>query len=125
MSRLNDSTFFPSYSIGATQNSILESVQLGLTENPDVRRMDSETQQKLTEPIVAHYTFPNPATAAVLDNVVPVKTSFLVSGGSVVLFLFLFIFNFPFFHRQARTLSYTHVVFKGMHLAAYSCNGRY
>ena len=44
---------FPSYSIGAARKSILESVQLELTEIPDVRRMDPETLQKLTEPIVA------------------------------------------------------------------------
>ena len=37
---------FLSYSIGAARKSILESVQLELTENPDVRRMDPETLQK-------------------------------------------------------------------------------
>ena len=95
---------FPSYSIGAARKSILESVQLELTEIPDVRRMDPEFLQKLTEPIVAHYTFLNPATAAALDNFVPAKTSFLISGGSIVLSLFLFILNFPLFHRQARAL---------------------
>ena len=45
---------FPSYSIGASRKSILESVQLEPTEIPDVRRMDPETLQKLTEPILAH-----------------------------------------------------------------------
>ena len=45
---------FPSYSIDAARKSILESVQLELTEIPDVRRMDPKTTQKLTEPIVAH-----------------------------------------------------------------------
>ena len=44
LDRLN----FPSYSIGAAQKSILESVQLELTEIPDVRRMDPDTLQKLT-----------------------------------------------------------------------------
>ena len=75
-----------------------------LTEIPDVRRMDPETLQKLTEPIVAHYTSLNPATAAALDNFVPAKTSFLIAGGSIILSLFLFILNFPLFHRQARAL---------------------
>ena len=95
---------FPSYSIGAARKSILESVQLALTEIPDVRRMDPETSQKLTEPTVAHYTSLNPATVAALDNFVPAKTSFLISGGSIVLSLFLFILNFPFFQKQARAL---------------------
>ena len=95
---------FPSYSIGAARKSILESVQLELTEIPDVRRMDPETLQKLTEPIVEHYTSLNPATEAALDKFVPAKTSFLIAGGSIVLSLFLFILNFPLFHRQARAL---------------------
>ena len=95
---------FPSYSIGAARKSILESVQLELTEIPDVRRMDPETLQKLTEPIVAHYTSLNPATEAALDKFVPAKTSFLIAGGSIVLSLFLFLLNFPLFHRQARAL---------------------
>ena len=95
---------FPSYSIGAARKSILESVQLELTEIPDVRRMDPETLQKLTEPIVAHYTSLNPATQAALDNFVPAKTSFLIAGGSIVLSLFLFLLNFPLLHRQARVL---------------------
>ena len=95
---------FPSYSIGAARKSILESVQLELTEIPDIRRVDPETLQKLTEPIVAHYTPLNPATEAALDNFVPAKTSFLISSGSVILSLFLFILNFPLFHRQARSL---------------------
>ena len=99
-----DKLKFPSYSIGAARKSILESVQLELTEIPDVRRMDLATLQKLTEPIVAHYTSLNPATAAALDNFVPAKTSFLIAGGSIVLSLFLFILNFPIFHRQARAL---------------------
>ena len=64
---------FPSYSIGAARKSILESVQLELTEIPDVRRMDPETLQKLTEPIFAHYTSLNPATEAALDNFVQRK----------------------------------------------------
>ena len=84
--------------------SIPESVQLELTETPDGRRMDSETFQKLTEPIVAHNTSLDPATAAALDNLIPAKTSFIISAGSDVLSLFLFILNFPFFHRQARAL---------------------
>ena len=71
-----------------------------LTENPDVKRMDPETSQKLTEPYVAQYTSLNPATAAALDNFVPSKTSFLISSVSFLLSFFLFIFNFPFFHRQ-------------------------
>ena len=95
---------FPIYSIGAARKSILESVQLEQTEIPDVRRMDPETLQKLTEPIVAHYTSLNPATEAALENFVPAKTSFLISGGSIVLSLFLFILSFPLFHRQARAL---------------------
>ena len=95
---------FPSYLIGAARKSILESVQLELTEIPDVRRMDPETLQKLTEPIIAHYTSLNPATEAALDKFVPAKTSFLIAGGSIVLSLFLFILNFPLFHRQARAL---------------------
>ena len=99
-----DKLNFPSYSIGAARKSILESVQLELTEIPDVRRMDPETLQKLSEPIVAHYTSLNPATAAALDNFVPAKTSFLIAGGSIVLSLILFILNFPLFHRQARAL---------------------
>ena len=95
---------FPSYSIGAVRKSILESVQLELTEIPDVKRMDPETLQKLTEPIVAHYTSLNPAREAALDKFVPAKTSFLIAGGSIVLSLFLFILDFPLFHRQARAL---------------------
>ena len=95
---------FPSYSIGAAWKSILESVQLELTEIPDVRRMDPETLQKMTEPIVAHYTSLNPATEAALDKFVPAKTSYLIAGGSIVLSLFLFTLNFPLFHRQARAL---------------------
>ena len=95
---------FPSYSIGAARKSILESVQLELTEIPDVRRVDPETLQRLTEPIVAHYTSLNPATEAALDKFVPAKISFLIAGGSIVLSLFLFILNFPLFHRQARAL---------------------
>ena len=95
---------FPSYSIGAARKSILESVQLELTEIPDVRRMVPETLRKLIEPIVAYYTSLNPATAAALDNFVPAKTSFLIAGGSTVHSLFLFILNFPRFHRQARAL---------------------
>ena len=66
--------------------------------------MDPETLQKLTEPIVAHYTFLNPATEAALENFVLAKVSFLISGGSILLSLFLFILNFPLFHRQARAL---------------------
>ena len=100
LDRLN----FPSYSIGAARKSILESVQLELTEIPDVRRLDPETLQKLTEPIVAHYTSLNPATEAALDKFVPAKTSFLIAGGSIVLSLFLFMLNFPIFHRQAGVL---------------------
>ena len=88
-----DKLSFPSYSIGAARKSFLESVQLELTGIPDVRRMDPETLQKLTEPSVAHYTSLNPATAAALDNFVPAKTSFLISGGSIVLSLLLFILS--------------------------------
>ena len=60
--------------------------------------------QKLTEPIVAHYTSLNLATEAALDIFVPAKTSFLIASGSIVLSLFLFILNFPLFHRQPRAL---------------------
>ena len=66
--------------------------------------MDPEFLQKLTEPIVAHYTSLNPATGKALENFVPAKTSFLISGGSIVLSLFWFILNFPLFHRQTREL---------------------
>ena len=99
-----DQLNFPRYSIGAARKSILESVQLELTEIPDFRRMDPETSQKLTEPIVTHYTSLNPATEAALDKFVPAKISFLIAGGSIVLSSFLFILNFPLFHRQARAL---------------------
>ena len=102
-----DRLIFPSYSIGASRKSILQSVQLDLTGIPDVRRMDTETLQKLTEPVVGHYTSLNPATAFALDNFVPAKTSFLLSGGSIVLSSVLFIPNFPLFHRQARALCCT------------------
>ena len=67
---------FPSYSIRTARKSLLESVQLELNEIPDVRRMDPETLQKLSEPLVADYTSLNPATAAALDNFVPAKTSY-------------------------------------------------
>ena len=90
----------PSYSIGAARKSIPQSVQLELTDIPDVRRMDPRTLQKPTAPIVAHYTSLNPATAAALDNFVLAKTSFLISSGSILLSLFLFILTFPLFHRQ-------------------------
>ena len=93
---------FPSHSIGAARKSILESVQLEQTEIPDVRRMDPDNIQKLTEQIVAQYTSLNLATAASLDNFVPAKSLFLISGGSIVLSLFLFVLNFPLFHRQTR-----------------------
>ena len=95
---------FPSYPIGAARKSILESVQLELTEFSDVRRMDPETLQKLTETIVAHYTSLNLATEATLDNFVAAKTSFLISGGSIIHSLFLYLLDFPLFHRQACTL---------------------
>ena len=85
---------FPSYSIDAARKSFLESIQLELTEIPDVRRMDPETLQKLIEPIVAHYTSLNPVTEAAPENFVPAKTSFLISGGSILLSLFLFILTF-------------------------------
>ena len=70
---LFDRLNFLSYSIGAAQKSILESVQLELTEIPDVRGMDPEILQKLTQPIVAHYTSLNLATEAALDKLVPAK----------------------------------------------------
>ena len=108
---------FPSYSIGAARKSILESVQLELTEIPDVRRMDPETLQKLTEPIVAHYTSLNPATQAALNNFTPAKTSFLIAGGSIALSLILILLNFPLLHRQARTLFCAHVVSSRINLA--------
>ena len=108
---------FPSYPIGPARKSILESVQLELTEIPDVRRKDPEILQKLTEPIVAHYTSLNPATAAALDNFVPVKTSFLIAGGSILLSLFLLTLNFPLFHRQARALCCPRIVSSRTNLA--------
>ena len=83
------------------------SVQLELTEFPDVRRIDTETLQELTEPIVAHCISLNLATAAALGNVVPAKISFWISGVSIVLSLFLFIHNFILFHRQAGALCCT------------------
>ena len=92
-----DKLNFPSYPVGAARKSILESVQLELTEIPDVRRMDPETLQKLTEPIVAHYTSLNPATVAALDNFAPAKVSFLITGGSVVSSLFYLYSTFQFF----------------------------
>ena len=81
---------FPKYSTRAARKAILESVQLELTEFPDVRRMDPETLQNLTQPIVAQYTSLNPAKAAAFDKFVPAETSFLISGGSIVLSLFFY-----------------------------------
>ena len=75
-----------------------------MTEIPDVRRMDQETLQSLSEPIVAHYTSLNLAIAAAFDNFIPLNTSFLIVGGSIVLSLFLFKLNFPLFYRQPRAL---------------------
>ena len=95
---------FPCHSIGAAWKSILESFRLELTEIPDVRPMDPDTLQKLTESIVAHYTSLNPATAAAFDNFVPAKTLLLKFGGSTVLSIFFFLLNFLLFHRQARAL---------------------
>ena len=95
---------FPSYSIGAVWKSFFENVQLDLTEITDVRRIDRKTLQQLTGPIVAHHTSLNLVTASALDNFVPAKTSFLSSGGAIVLSLILFILNSPLFHRQARAL---------------------
>ena len=66
--------------------------------------MDPQILQKLTEPFVAHYTSLNPETEAALENFVPAKTSFLISGGSIVPSWFLFILNFPLFQRQAHAL---------------------
>ena len=90
--------------LGAARKSILEIVQLEQIETPDVRRMDPETLQKLTESIVAYYTFLNPATTDALDDFVATKTSFLISGGSIVLSLPFIKPKFPFFYRQARAL---------------------
>ena len=95
---------FPSYSIDSARKSFLESLQLELTETPDLKRMDPETLKKLTEPIFAHYTSLNPAKSAALDNFVRAKASFWISGGSMILSLFLFVLDFPLFHRQARAL---------------------
>ena len=88
---------FPSYSIGAARKSILESVQLELTEIPDVRRIVAETLQKLNEPNNAHYTCLNPDTAAALDNFIPAKTSFLISGRSILFYFFCLYLNFHIF----------------------------
>ena len=101
---LFDRLNFPSYSIVAARKSIPENVKLKLTEIPDVRRMDPETLQKLTEPIVAHFTSLNPATAVALDNTFSTKTALLISGGSIVLSLVFLKLNFPLFNRQARAL---------------------
>ena len=90
---------FRSCSISAAWESLLESVQLELTESTDVRYMDPETLQKLTGLIVAHYTYLNPAIAAALEDFVCAKTSFLPSGGGIV--FSLFILQFPLFPRQA------------------------
>ena len=79
---------FPSCSVGSATKSFLESMQLELTEIQDVRKMDPGNLQKSTEPKIAHYTSLNPATAAPIDNSIPAKTSFLISGGSILLFLF-------------------------------------
>ena len=95
---------FPSHRFDAARKSIYESVHLELTEVPDVRRMDPETLEKLTEPIVAHYTSLNPATVAALDKFAPAETSFLTSSGSIILSLFLFILKLPLFRRQTRSL---------------------
>ena len=108
---------FPSYSIGAARKSILESVQLELTEIPDVRQMDPETLQKLTEPIVAHYTSLNPATAAAFDKFVAAKTSFLIAGGSIVLFLLLLDLTFHFFTDKHVHFAVPHVVSSRINLA--------
>ena len=102
-----DGLNFPSYLIGATWKPIFQSVQLELTKIPDVRRMDPENLLKVTETIVANYTSLNPATEAALENFVPAKISFLLSGGSIVLSLFLFTLNFPLFHKHARALCCT------------------
>ena len=108
---------FPSYSISAARKSILESVQLELTEIPDVRRMDPETLQKLTKPIVAHYTSLNPATEAALDKFVPAKTSFLIAGGSIVLSLFFLYFTFHSFTDKLVHFAALHVVSSRINLA--------
>ena len=54
----------PSYSIGAARKSIFESLHLELTEIPDITRMEPETLQTLTKPIVSHYMSLNLATEA-------------------------------------------------------------
>ena len=84
LDRLN----FQSYSIGAARKSVLESVPLKLYENPDIKRMNPETLQKLTDPIVAHYTSLTDATAAALDNSIWAKLPILISGGYILLSLF-------------------------------------
>ena len=94
---------FPSCSVGSATKSFLESMQLELTEIQDVRKMDPRNLQKSTEPKIAHYTSLNPATVAPIDNSIPAKTSFLISGGSILLFLFLKL-SFQLFHRQERAL---------------------
>ena len=107
---------FPSYSIGAARKSILESLHLELTKIPDLRRMDPETLQKLTEPIVARYTSLNPATEAALENFVPAKTSFLISGGSIVLYFCLYL-TFHFFTDRHVHFAVPHVVSSRINLA--------
>ena len=89
-----DQLNFPSSSIGPAMK--LESFQFELTKIADVRRMDPETLQKLSEPIDAHYTSLNPARAAALDNFIPAKT-FLISGGSIVFLSFCLNLIFHFF----------------------------
>ena len=86
LDRLN----FQSYLIGAARKSVLESVQLKLNEIPDIRRMNPETLQKLTEPIVAHYTSLTDATAAALDNFIWAKLPILISGRYILLSLFFY-----------------------------------
>ena len=64
---------FSSYSIGAARKSIIENVQLQLSEIPNVTKINLEILLKLTESIVAHYTSFNPATPAALGNFIQAK----------------------------------------------------
>ena len=67
-------------------------MQLELTEIPDVRRLDPETLQTLTELIFAHYTSLNPATEAALENFFPAK-KFISDLKRINLTFFIFVYT--------------------------------
>ena len=112
-----DKLNFPSYSVGEARKSIPESVQLELTEFPDVRRVDLETLQKLTEPIVAQYTSLNAATVAAFDNCVAAKTSLFISRGSTLVSILCFYLIFQFFSDKLGHFVAPHVISSRKNLA--------